>query len=368
MAELSDLPTFLYSQLWYKPALPTTRLDGKTVCVTGANVGLGKEAVRHFVRLGASKVILACRNASAGEDAKRDIEASEESQGVVQVWNLDLLDYANVKAFANRLNDLERLDIVVLNAGMSLFKPLISRVMKYRHFNSGMATEDFILDKNGNERSITTNVISTFLLALLLLPNMSRRAITHSTLPTLTIVSSEVHAWTNLTERAYLPSNPANATSKTPLFDALSDKQKADMTQRYQTSKLLEILALRSLTAEQPVSKIHVVVNTVNPGLCHSSLGRDATGGRAYAMWLMLTLLARKTDVGSRTLVHAGLSGEDTHGQFMYDCAITTPGPMVTGKAVGEKGKYVQGAELQQIVWDELKVKLEEIEPGVTRL
>lgn len=81
--------------------------------------GLGKEAVRHYVRLNAGKVILACRSVEKGEAAKRDIEATTKRSGVVEVWSLDLGSYESVKQFAQRANLLQRLDIVLENAGVS---------------------------------------------------------------------------------------------------------------------------------------------------------------------------------------------------------------------------------------------------------
>ena len=90
--------------------------------MTGANSGLGKEAARHFVCLRASKVILGCRTLSKGEEAKRDIESTTRRTGVVEVWPLDLADYASVKSFASRAEGLERLDIVLENAGINTQK------------------------------------------------------------------------------------------------------------------------------------------------------------------------------------------------------------------------------------------------------
>ncbi|KAK5275948.1 hypothetical protein LTR16_011942, partial [Cryomyces antarcticus] len=85
---------------------------GKTIIVTGANVGLGFEAAKHFVRLGAEKVVLGVRSLEKGEAAKKRIEGREKRSGVVEVWIVDLLSYESVKEFAKRADGLRRLDAV----------------------------------------------------------------------------------------------------------------------------------------------------------------------------------------------------------------------------------------------------------------
>lgn len=44
-------------------------MDGKTVIITGANTGIGKETAKRLARLGA-KAILACRNMNAADMVK----------------------------------------------------------------------------------------------------------------------------------------------------------------------------------------------------------------------------------------------------------------------------------------------------------
>jgi retinol dehydrogenase-12 len=43
--------------------------------MTGANVGLGKEAVKHFVRLNVAKVIATARSLERGKAALAEIES-----------------------------------------------------------------------------------------------------------------------------------------------------------------------------------------------------------------------------------------------------------------------------------------------------
>ena len=87
--------------------------------VTGANIGLGLEAARHFTRLNAEKVILAVRNLEKGNEAKKSIEESTHRTGVVDVWELDLSIYQSVEQFAAKAQNLERLDVLVENAGIN---------------------------------------------------------------------------------------------------------------------------------------------------------------------------------------------------------------------------------------------------------
>lgn len=142
--------------------------------MTGANVGLGLEAARHFARLGAAKVILACRDTEKGERAKADIERSTARSGIVEVWALDLCSFESVKHFCRRADQLPRLDVVVENAAVAFVGP------------RGALAE-------GYETTITVNVVSTFLMALLLLPTLRRTAAKFNVRPNLVIVSSDAH-------------------------------------------------------------------------------------------------------------------------------------------------------------------------------
>lgn len=324
-----DLPSilyrFFYSQLLVTPPSPTTSCKGKTIIVTGANVGLGLEAARHFVKLGAEKVILGCRSAEKGEAARRSIESSANRSGVVEVWSLDLCSYESVKAFAARVDGLARVDVIVENAGINTM-------------NYGTAED--------NERTITTNVVSTFLLALLVLPALRRTAQTHNIQPVLTIVSSEVHFFTSFPERR-----------ASHIFENLNDKSAARMHDRYNVSKLLEVLTCREICSRHP-QPYPVTINFMNPGLCRSELAREITGPLSAAFSVMMVLLARTTEVGSRTLVHAALSGPETHGQYLADCEITAPSKFV---------RSAEGKEVQARVWSELSEKLEAIHPGILK-
>ncbi|OCL10135.1 short-chain dehydrogenase/reductase [Glonium stellatum] len=317
---------FFYSQWFVTPPYPTESWAGKTVIVTGANVGLGLEAARHFARLGAAKVIIASRSTQKAETAKKSIQETTKCKpDVLETWLLDLCSYDSVKAFAERCNGLERIDAIVENAGV--------------------VTQNFKLEEE-DETTITTNVVSTFLLALLVLPKLRETAKRFNTRPNLVIISSEVHFVTNFPEYGMTPAGES-------VFTTLADPGTARMADRYNVSKMMEVLACREIVATRAPKGYPVTINFVNPGLCHSELMRER--GLVGSI-LKFLLHARSTEVGSRTLVSAASIGHESHGEYLSDCIVTAPSKLVTSPL---------GKEMQVHVWKHLSEKLERIQPGI---
>ena len=85
-----------------------------------------------------------------------------------------------------------------------------------------------------------------------------------------------------------------------------------------------------------------LIVNTVDPGFCHSELARNMTGIGAWTMWLRKLLLARTTEQGSRQLIWACIGGKDNvdqlRGAYISSMAIREPSDSV----VSEEGKRAQ--------------------------
>lgn len=325
---LPFLKRFFYSQWFVTPPYPTQSFKDQVIIVTGANVGLGLEAARHFVRLDAAKVIIACRSIEKGEAAKKDIEETTKRVGVVDVWQLDLSSYGSVKAFGKRIESLPRLDVLLENAGVNV--------------QSWRLTE-------GHEESITVNVISTFLLALLALPKLKATAKKFTVHPHLTIVSSEVHVMAGFDER--------KDTSK-PIFEVLKDEQ-SRTTEKYQLSKLLEVLIVREMTETSAKAPYPVIINMLNPGLCRTALTREFKFGFGMGVPILMTIAgARTTEVGGRTLVNAAGFEEESHGKYLSDSKM---------EEVSDWVRSDEGKEMQVKVWTELQDILEKIQPGVTK-
>jgi NAD(P)-dependent dehydrogenase (short-subunit alcohol dehydrogenase family) len=318
---------FLYSQLFITPPFPKGNFSGKTVIVTGSNVGLGKEAARHYARLGASRLILAVRSVDKGETAKEDIVRTTGIKNI-QVWKLDMSDYGSIKAFAERAEaELDRIDIFIANAGV---------VRAEYH------------QVNGYEECIAVNAISTTLLMANMMPKMRETAARFNTRPTFTITGSATYDHTTF---------PQRSAPDGQILAALSDKETCEKywPQQYPVSKLLQLLIVRTIADQHPASEFPVTVNIVNPGLCWSEFAREAT---SWGFWLFRVLVARSTEVGSRTLVHAGAGGVETHGKYLSDCMIEEPTAAVTDAA---------GKEGQDRISSEIFKAIEAIQPGVSK-
>jgi NAD(P)-dependent dehydrogenase (short-subunit alcohol dehydrogenase family) len=135
---------------WTAADLPV--FGGRTAIVTGASGGLGEVTARELARVGAH-VILAVRNPEKGD------AAAARMTGRVEVRELDLQDLSSVRRFAD---DIDKVDVLVNNAGI-------------------MAT-NYALTVDGFEGQIGTNHLGHFALTNLLLPKLTDRVVTVSSL------------------------------------------------------------------------------------------------------------------------------------------------------------------------------------------
>lgn len=145
---------------------------------------------------------------------------------------------------------------------------------------------------------------------------------------------------------------------------------------RYFDSKLLEVLYCQQFVeALNESKKPAITLNWLDPGFCHSELGRNPTFGSKVAK----KILARTTEEGSRTLVAAVVPGNlATHGQYMSDAKIAKQVTCPFARRIHccwthansciRMSNWVytaEGLQTSNRVWKEVNSKLEEIEPGI---
>jgi len=102
--------------MWTKKNIPDQ--SGKTVIVTGANVGIGFETALALYEAGAH-VIVACRDMKKAEDTLVKIRA-QDGKGSLETGVLDLSDLKSVKQFAATvLQSHKQLHVLINNAGVA---------------------------------------------------------------------------------------------------------------------------------------------------------------------------------------------------------------------------------------------------------
>ncbi|PVI05999.1 putative short-chain dehydrogenase [Periconia macrospinosa] len=308
---------------------PSTNISDATYIVTGANTGLGYECAKHLFQMGAGRIIIAVRSRAKGEAALATIRRETGRQSVGEVWDLDLSSLDSVEEFSKRIQQLDRLDALIENAGVAMGK---------------------FQTLEGMEMSLYINVLSTMLLALRALPKLQESAHKFGIRPNLVIVSSN----TALDDNIRLSADQIDGD----VFDTLSTAKVFDVMTQYPRSKLLEIYAVRQLASLFPVSESGVTINAVNPGMCYSELDRNGNFRLRLLMAIMRALLARSTEKGSRNLVQAAFAGSDSHGSYFSECRAKNEDlpTWITDK---------DGKRVQEHIWADLLKRLESTGHGV---
>ncbi|EXJ62898.1 hypothetical protein A1O7_03341 [Cladophialophora yegresii CBS 114405] len=276
------------------PTDPKTSFAGKTVLITGANVGLGLEAAIKFARLGASRLILGVRFLQRGEDARAQIcQQAGYNAANVQIYQVDMSSFESVKSFAKAITEAEpTLDIAVLNAGI--------------------AASSYQLSPDGYEMSLQVNVLSTALLAVLLLPKLHQSAQTSGSPSHLEFVGSVSHRMVNPTALDAVVDNPSAR-----LLDYVNDKENFGVQETYCMTKLLLMYVMEGLVSATRLNNVDdVVITTCCPNLCRTNLGRDFGHLMTLANSMFQRVFARTAEEGSRILVSGTTLGKDAHGMF----------------------------------------------------
>lgn len=271
------------------------------------------------------------RSSTRGEAAKVDIEARTGRKGVIEVWHLDMLDYASIQAFAARVQtDIDRLDYAVLNAGVML--------------------NSFAKSPYGWEHSLQVNLLSTTLLALLLLPKLKANTLPGFT-PVLELIGSGTHYIP-----AKLSAQGADDPSRDPLQVYNIEKNFSGMGGQYAISKLFLMYAYAHLSEMGKPGKDvkpDVYVQVVCPGYTQSGLGSgDASGPLRVVSNAMKATVARSAEKAAWTYI-AGLTlGEEGYGRFWQYDKIQPPAPLLVDSKATDRQERVWAAVLTALRGD----------------
>ncbi|XP_066451950.1 retinol dehydrogenase 13 isoform X1 [Eleutherodactylus coqui] len=211
------------------PCPSNAKIQGKTVIVTGANTGIGKETALELAKRG-GKIIMACRDMGKCENAAREVRGTTLNHNVF-AKHLDLASVKSIKEFAKSvLKEEQHIDVLINNAA----------VMRCPHWK----TED------GFEMQFGVNHLGHFLLTNLLLDRLKESG----------------------QSRIINVSSLAHIAGDIDFADLNWEKTKYDTKAAYCQSKLANVLFTNELARR--LKGTRVTANSLHPGVADTELGR----------------------------------------------------------------------------------------------
>lgn len=266
---------------------PAGDLAGRTVLVTGATSGIGRDTALTLARRGAH-VVLACRSADRAGALAAEITAGSGG-GTADHVVVDLADLDSVRAAAAHVVDRgEPVHALVNNAGVAGVRGLTEQ---------------------GFELTFGVNHLGPFLFTSLLLDGLGEigpgRVVT---------VASKAHFGAKRID-----------------FDALRRPTSRTGLVEYQTSKLCNVLFTRELARRSPALGAYAV----HPGMIASDIWRPIP-------WPIRPLAVRfmaSTEDGAAASAHAVTASSDAlgpSGGYLDRTAPAAAAPVVTDELAGE--------------------------------
>ncbi|CAG9990425.1 unnamed protein product [Clonostachys byssicola] len=277
-----------------KPPMDHVSVAGKTVVITGGNVGIGLECGRLLLSRGLSRLILGVRSPQKGEEAVLSLRKAYP-KATIDIWHLDLNSYDSIRAFSRKCNELTRLDVAIMSAGI-------------------MNAEFKVTPSTGHEEQFQVNYLSTALLGLLLLPAL-RKNNPEGSPGRLTFVASGAALIAEFAER-----------NEDPLFSAFDKSEgwnSSSPKKRYDTSKGLVLMLTHKLS--QITKAEDTIVNVADPSFTPgTSFFRSMPWIVRLLAWPLTALIGTSVNNAAWRYIDTAVSrGPASHGSFISDWEVS---------------------------------------------
>lgn len=259
-------------------------LSGKIAVVTGGNSGIGLETVRTLAYAGA-EVYYTARSMETGQKVQQTEFQDSRLSGKTHLLHLDLADLSSVQNVAKQLQNLQRIDYLILNAGI-------------------MACP-YGQTKHGFEKQFGINVIGHFYLEQLL----EKKLVSQATPSRIIILSSVAHqfGWIDLKDLHY---RHGRSYWSWPA---------------YGQSKMGDLLWAKDLGRR--LSGTNVTVFSIHPGNIYTNLQKYLFFGLIIFVLMSWLRVTKSTQQGAATSVWAATTpGIEKHtGSYCEDCRVSEP-------------------------------------------
>lgn len=269
--------------LWDEHAMcrSQTSMEGKTVIVTGATSGIGKETALELARRKA-RVIIACRNPEKAQQTAQQI--FEQTKQRVVVKALDMNSLKSVRKFCNDIVRTEdRLDVLINNAGA------------IGHSKKVKLTDD------GFEEIFQANFLAPLLLTVLLLDLLKKSS------PSRIInVASDYHRLGQVGNVGQMARGVNMLTNPTAI---------------YGNAKLA--LCMTTVALADRLRGTGVTVNSLHPGAVKTHIVDEGPGLRKFLFHFLLGVKGKTPLEGAQTSVRLAVDPElaSTSGEYFENCA-----------------------------------------------
>jgi NAD(P)-dependent dehydrogenase (short-subunit alcohol dehydrogenase family) len=289
--------------------------SGRTFLVTGANTGIGFEAAKVLAERG-GRVLLGCRSEERAADAIERIEAAVDGADL-RFIPLDQGDLASVAAAAELVAEEDRLDVLVNNAGI---------MMPPRE-----------LTTDGFESQFGVNHLGTFALTCQLLDKLAETEDAR-----VVVTSSIAHRGGDIH------------------FDDIDASEKYGAQDRYQQSKLANLLFAYELERRLRATDSSTIAVGCHPGIADTELARHLPKIVMLAAPLFKVFFNSPAEGAWPTLM-AATSDEIVGGDYV--------GPSKRGETAGPARKVASTGrshdeQLAARLWD-LSVEMTGVDPGI---